>query len=61
MQPTILNLEKIIHNYARRLASMPDAVYAAKPQPDKWSKKEILGHLVELGPEQYPALHRSAI
>jgi hypothetical protein len=47
MQPTILNLEKIIHNYARRLASMPDAVYAAKPQPDKWSKKEILGHLVD--------------
>jgi hypothetical protein len=47
MQPTILNLEKIIHNYARRLAAMPDAVYAAKPGPDKWSKKEILGHLVD--------------
>jgi hypothetical protein len=47
MQPAILNLEKIIHNYARRLAAVPDAVYAAKPRPDKWSKKEILGHLVD--------------
>ena len=47
MQPTILNLEKIIHNYARRLAAMPEPVYEAKPKPDKWSKKEILGHLVD--------------
>ena len=47
MQPAILNLEKIIHNYVRRLATMPEPVYAAKPQPDKWSKKEILGHLVD--------------
>jgi hypothetical protein len=47
MQPAIQNLEKIIHNYARRLAAVPDAVYAAKPRPDKWSKKEILGHLVD--------------
>jgi hypothetical protein len=47
MQPTILNLEKIIHNYARRLAATPDVVYSEKPRPDKWSKKEILGHLVD--------------
>jgi hypothetical protein len=47
MQPTILNLEKIIHNYVRRLSSLPEAVYLAKPHPDKWSKKEILGHLVD--------------
>ena len=47
MQPTILNLEKIIYTYARRLTAVPEAVYATKPQPDKWSKKEILGHLVD--------------
>lgn len=47
MQPAILNLEKIIHVYAQRLAAMPDAVYVEKPRPDKWSKKEILGHLVD--------------
>ncbi|HTR28796.1 MAG TPA: DinB family protein [Puia sp.] len=47
MQPTILNLEKIIHVYARRLAAVPEAVYAARLQPGKWSKKDILGHLVD--------------
>jgi hypothetical protein len=47
MQPTILNLEKIVHNYARRLTAVPEPVYEAKPKPDKWSKKEILGHLVD--------------
>jgi hypothetical protein len=47
MQPTILNLEKVIHVYTRRLAAVPDVVYAAKPQSDRWSKKEILGHLVD--------------
>jgi hypothetical protein len=47
MQPTILNLEKIIHIYSPRLAAVPDLVYAEKPRPDKWSKKEILGHLVD--------------
>ncbi|HET6255960.1 MAG TPA: DinB family protein [Puia sp.] len=47
MQPIILNLEKIIHNYERRLAAVPEAVYTEKPGPEKWSKKETLGHLVD--------------
>jgi hypothetical protein len=47
MQPTILNLEKIIHTYSPRLAAVPDLLYAEKPRLDKWSKKEILGHLVD--------------
>ena len=44
---TVLHLEKIIHNYTRRLEALPEEVYAWKPQPAKWSKKEILGHLVD--------------
>lgn len=47
MQPVILNLENIIRQYADRLAAVPDTVYAEKPRADKWSKKEILGHLVD--------------
>src|SRR5580698_9986005 len=47
MQPTILNLEKIIHTYSPRLAAVPDLLYAEKPRLDKWSKQEILGHLVD--------------
>ena len=47
MQPIILNLEKFIHVYAPRLAAVPEAVYSDKPLAEKWSKKEILGHLVD--------------
>ena len=47
MQTTIEHLKKIIRIYTRRLESLPDETYAWKPQPEKWSKKEILGHLVD--------------
>ncbi len=47
MQTTTEHLEKIIRIYTKRLESLPDETYAWKPQPKKWSKKEILGHLVD--------------
>jgi hypothetical protein len=30
-----------------RYAAMPEAEVARKPAPDRWSKKEILGHLID--------------
>jgi hypothetical protein len=47
MQPIVQNLEKIIANYSRRLEAMPPELYTAKPRPEKWSRQEILGHLVD--------------
>ena len=47
MQPTIEHLEKIIRVYVRRLSAVPDDVFEARSRPGKWSKKEILGHLVD--------------
>lgn len=47
MQSTIDHLEKIIPIYLRRLEALTDETYEWKPQPEKWSKKEILGHLVD--------------
>ena len=47
MQPTIQHLEKIVRTYTRRLEALSDDVYAWKPRPEKWSKKETLGHLVD--------------
>ncbi len=47
MQATIEHLEKIVNNYIRRMESIPEEEYQRKPQPEKWSKKEILGHLVD--------------
>jgi len=47
MQATIEHLEKIVNNYNRRLEAIPEEEYLRKPHPEKWSKKEILGHLVD--------------
>src|SRR5262249_46037314 len=47
MQPTISYLEKIIRIYTKRLEAVSDQTYDWRPSPEKWSKKEILGHLVD--------------
>jgi hypothetical protein len=47
MQTTIQHLEKIIRIYTPRLEALSDETFAWKPHPHKWSKKEILGHLVD--------------
>lgn len=47
MQPTIEHLEKIIRIYSRRLEALTDESYDWRSAPEKWSKKEILGHLVD--------------
>lgn len=47
MQSTIEHLQKIVRIYARRLEALSEETYEWKPQPEKWSKKEILGHLVD--------------
>ena len=47
MESTIAHLEKIISNYTRRLEAVSEEVYAKRTRPGKWSKKEILGHLVD--------------
>jgi hypothetical protein len=47
MQVMIDTLQKIMRNYAGRLYAIPEEVFSYKPQPGKWSKKEILGHLVD--------------
>jgi hypothetical protein len=47
MKPTIEHLEKIIRIYSRRLEALTDETYDWRPSPEKWSKKEILGHLAD--------------
>jgi hypothetical protein len=47
MQTTIQHLDKLISIYSRRLEALTEETYAWKPNPHKWSKKEILGHLVD--------------
>jgi DinB family protein len=47
MQATVENLQKIVANYSGRLGSITEDAYSHKTDPEKWSRKEILGHLVD--------------
>jgi hypothetical protein len=47
MRTTIEHLERIIGIYSRRLQALPTESYSWRPSPEKWSKQEILGHLVD--------------
>jgi len=40
-------LQNIITDYSGKLKTISDDVYSAKSNPHKWSKKEILGHLID--------------
>jgi hypothetical protein len=48
MQQTIIdNLEKILRDYSNRLSALSEEAWHLRSQPDKWSKKQIMGHLVD--------------
>ncbi|HRO47259.1 DinB family protein [Agriterribacter sp.] len=47
MTATIHELQAIVEKYSLLLAGINEANYTYKPLPHKWSKKEILGHLVD--------------
>ncbi len=40
-------LQSVIDQVRPLLAAIPDEEAAAKPAPDKWSAKEIIGHLID--------------
>jgi hypothetical protein len=43
----LANLAAILENTPPRLLSVTEGEAAHKPGPDRWSKKEILGHLID--------------
>lgn len=43
----LTNLQAILRAAAEGLAAIPAAELDAKPDPNRWSKKEILGHLID--------------
>jgi len=47
MENTILQLQSIVSVYADKLRGVSEEQWVHKPNPLKWSKKEILGHLVD--------------
>jgi hypothetical protein len=47
MKETIQQLRQIVTDYRPLIEKIDPAGFAAKPLPGKWSKKEILGHLID--------------
>jgi hypothetical protein len=47
MQSIAAELASLVHQYTDRLKSLPENEVSIKPSPVKWSKKEILGHLID--------------
>jgi hypothetical protein len=47
MEQIAKQLQQIVNEYSQKLKSVSEDQYAFKPAPSKWSKKEILGHLID--------------
>lgn len=40
-------LEGIVNSYSEKFLKFSDADFKAKPNPAKWSKQEVVGHLID--------------
>lgn len=49
MKTTITKLESLMDQASQYISNHPENKLTIKPHPNKWSKKEILGHLIDSG------------
>jgi len=47
MKAIVNELNKIVNEYSLRISAISDQELSVKPLPNKWSKKEVLGHLID--------------
>ena len=47
MKQDIEKLQQIVETYTPKLYGLDEKELRAKPRPEKWSRKEILGHLID--------------
>jgi len=47
MEVTISELNTIIRDYSLKIGAISEQGFSAKPSPNKWSRKEVLGHLID--------------
>src|SRR5688500_5758824 len=47
MKDATQELRKIVDTYTRKLTDIPEKEFLSKPLPNKWSKIEVLGHLID--------------
>ena len=47
MEETINKIKSIVATYTGQLNDLDEEQWSAKPNPAKWSRKEVLGHLID--------------
>ncbi len=47
MKEVVSELNQIVDAFVLKFNSISEDEFSAKPLPDKWSKKEVLGHLID--------------
>jgi hypothetical protein len=47
MERTAQELQQIIGKYAEVFADLTEKEFSQKTRPDKWSRKEVVGHLID--------------
>jgi DinB superfamily len=47
MKNIVIELNQIVEAYAQKFSQIPEADFSAKPNPTKWSPKEVVGHLID--------------
>jgi hypothetical protein len=47
MQKIIEEIQHVVGQFRERISAIPEAEFSAKPLANKWSKKEVLGHLTD--------------
>jgi hypothetical protein len=47
MKRTIEDITRVLDEMEPSLRAISDAEFSAKPRQDKWSKKEVIGHLID--------------
>jgi hypothetical protein len=57
--PSIERLDYLISTIPPLVSAIPDKEFTDKPAPGKWSKKEILGHLIDSATNNHQRFIRS--
>jgi DinB superfamily len=47
MKTVVTDLKRIIEIFSQKFTQISDQDFSAKPNPAKWSRKEVVGHLID--------------
>ncbi|MEJ0057576.1 MAG: DinB family protein [Bacteroidota bacterium] len=49
MKEIVDELQQIVEAYSKKIKGISEDEFSRKPLPNKWSRKEVLGHLIDSG------------